>query len=262
METPLKQSPLYHTSLKLGASFGDYHGWNLVSHFATPEAEAEALRTSVGLCDASWLGKLELQGRQEELASLAIGEGRTWQLARGHYLVLCDPARSEEIARSIERQTGRSEGDSSDGVDSSVRPGPGGGPTIHGPTGSPIADNSTDSSGQETLKSEGCLHAVDVTSTYAGLLLAGPQSREVLQRLTAPNVSDTALPNGNCLSAKVAGLHTRVVRDDLDETLAYWLLLGTEYAVYAWETFMHAGRQFGIVPVGQEAARQMRRSGE
>ncbi len=262
METPLKQSPLYHVSLELGASFGDYHGWNLVSHFATPEAEAEALRTSVGLCDASWLGKLELQGRQEELDSLAIREGRTWKLARGHYLVLCDPARNEELARSIKRQTARSEGDSLDGANSSIRPGPVEGPTVRGPMGSPMPDDSADSGCQATLMNEGCLHVVDVTSTYAGLLLAGPQSRKVLQRLTAPDVSDTALPNGNCLSAKVAGLHTRVVRDDLDETLAYWLLLGTEYAVYAWEAIMHAGRQFGIVPVGQEAARQMRRSGE
>ena len=104
----------------------------------------------------------------------------------------------------------------------------------------------------------GCVHVIDVTSTYAGILLAGPRSREVLQRLTAPDVSNAALANGACLSAKVAGLHARIVRDDLDETLAYWLFVGTEYAVYAWEAIMHAGQQFGIVPIGQEAAQRMR----
>lgn len=102
---------------------------------------------------------------------------------------------------------------------------------------------------------------MDVTSAYAGILLAGPSSRDVLQRLTAPDVSDGALSNGSCFSAKVAGLHARVIRDDLDDTLAYWLFVGTEYAAYAWEAIMHAGRPFGIVPVGCEALMHARKGG-
>ena len=103
-----------------------------------------------------------------------------------------------------------------------------------------------------------CAHIIDVTSAYAGLLLAGPHSRDVLRRLAAPDVSQAALPNGSCLSAKVAGVHARALRDDLDETLAYWLFVGTEYAAYAWEAVMRAGQPFGIMPVGSEAARKMR----
>jgi glycine cleavage system aminomethyltransferase T len=270
MTAPLKQSQLYHVSLDLGASFGDYHGWNLASHFATPAAEVEALKTGVGICDASWLGKLEIQGRHRELESLTIEAGRTWELARGHYLVLCDPAHSEGIARLVERQNARSNGGNTHGGNpsatpddsSDVRTKPAEDPNALELTGSPRTDASLDSNGQNIPTGDSCLHLADVTSTYAGLLFAGPLSRDVLQRLTAPDVSDTALPNGSCLSARVAGLHTRVVRDDLDETLAYWLLLGTEYAAYAWEAIMHAGGQFGIVPAGQEAARQMRGSGE
>ena len=192
--------------------------------FTTPEAELAALASGVGIADASWLGKLELKGRQAELASITIEAGKTWHLARGHYFIACDPLSSGAIIESIERQVAERE---------SERP-----------------------------VRTGCTHVVDVTSTLAGILLAGPHSRDVLQRLTAPDVSDSAFANGACLSARVAGLHARVVRDDLDETLAYWLFAGTEYAAYAWDAIMHAGSPFGMAPVGYEAVQGMRRSDE
>lgn len=188
--------------------------------FATPVKEEAALKSGVGIADASWLGKLELKGPQGHLESLTIDEGKTWSLARGHYFIACDPMNGGAIIESIGRQV--SERESNDPAWT------------------------------------GCIHVIDVTSVLAGILLAGPHCRDVLQRLTAPDVADSAFANGACLSAKVAGLHTRIVRDDLDETLAYWLFVGTEYAAYAWEAIMHAGQQFGIVPVGQEAAQRMR----
>ena len=220
MEPPLRQSPLHHVAHELGATFGPHHGWNLATHFVTPEAETAALENGVGIADASWLGKLELKGRQAELASITIEASKTWKLARGHYFIACDPLRSGAVIESIERQDAERE--------------------------------------NQNPARTGCIHVVDVTSTLAGILLAGPHSRDVLQRLTAPDVSDSAFANGVCLSAKVAGLHTRIVRDDLDETLAYWLFVGTEYAAYAWEAIMHAGHGFGITPVGHEAAQRMR----
>lgn len=222
MKAPLRQSPLYHVLSQLGASFEAYHGWQMASCFTSQNEENETLKTTVGISDVSWLGKIEIKGSQEYLDALTIAEGQVWNLARGHQFVACDPARNHEIARSVERQT-------------------------------------TDRAAGSATEAR-CVHVIDVTSTYAGILLAGPRSRDVLQRLTAPDVSDAALPGGACLNAKVAGLHARVVRDDLDETLAYWLFVGTEYAAYAWEAIMHAGNQFSITPVGYEAVQGMRRS--
>ena len=224
MEAPLRQSPLHHVVRELGATLGPRHGWNLATHFTTPEAEAAALKSGVGIADASWLGKLELKGRQAELASITIEAGKAWHLARKHYFIACDPLSSGAVIESIEHQVAKRE--------------------------------------NEHPASTGCTHVVDVTSTLAGILLAGPHSRDVLQRLTAPDVSDAAFANGACLSARVAGLHARVVRDDLDETLAYWLFAGTEYAAYAWEAILHAGSQFGMAPVGYEAVQGMRRGDE
>ena len=221
MKAPLKQSPLHHVARALGATFGSHHGWNIATQFATPDAEAAALKSGVGIADASWLGKLEIKGRQAELESIAIEAGKRWHLARGHYFIACDPMHGGAVIESIKRQVAERQNENPAGT--------------------------------------GCIHVIDVTSAFAGILLAGPHSRDVLQRLTAPDVADAALANGVCLSAKVAGLHTRIVRDDLDETLAFWLFVGTEYAVYAWEAITHAGIQFAIAPVGYEAVQGMRR---
>lgn len=220
MEAPLKQSPLHHVVRELGATFGPHLGWNVAMRFDTPDTETAALESGVGIADASWLGKLEFKGPQAELESITVEECKTWHLARGHCLIACDPLRSGAVIDSIKQQVSERENENPAGT--------------------------------------GCIHVIDVTSTFAGILLAGPHSRDVLQRLTAPDVADAALTNGTCLSAKVAGLHARIVRDDLDETLAYWLFVGTEYAAYAWEAIMHTGGQFGIMPVGIDAVQRVR----
>lgn len=223
MQAPLKQSPLYHVLHGLGATFGPHHGWNTALSIATPAAEAAAIANGVCIADASWLGKLELKGRQEDVASLTSDGGKAWKLAHGHYFIACEPERSSALAESIGRQA---EGQA--------------------------ADDPAEAR---------CIHVIDVTSAFAGIVVAGPSSRDVLRRLTAPDISNDALADGLCLSAKVAGLHARVIRDDLDEALAFWLFVGAEYAAYAWEAIMHAGRPFGMAPVGCEALLHARGGG-
>lgn len=223
MQAPLKQSPLHLVIHGMGAEFGPHHGWNIALSFGSTDAEAKAIANGVSISDASWLGKLEIKGRNETLEKLTVEGGKSWKLAQGHHFIACDPERSSAIVQSVVQQGKEQET-------------------------------------EDTAKAR-CVHAIDVTSAFAGIVIAGPRSRDVLERLTAPDVSDDALPDGSCLSAKVAGLHARVIRDDLDEALAYWLFIGTEYAAYAWEAIMHAGRPFGMVPVGCNALMRARKGG-
>ena len=299
MSTPHRQSRLNHALGELGATFGVYHDWSVATSFSTPEAEAEVLKTGVGLADVSWLGKLEVKGREEELVTLSVNKGEIWHLARGHLLVTCEPDRKEELSQSLAEQIARHETPNSAHDDGNVRPEPVAGQTVHGSTSSPQTEDVVDASNVEAdsgdvgsvgagsgdagsgnadsvdagsvgagsgnagsgkiIETAPCLHVVDVTSAFAGLLLAGPHSREVLRRLAAPDVSDSALANRQCISAKVAGIHTRLLREDLHGILAYTLLVGTEYAEYAWDTILHAGRQFGIMPVGSQAVHLARK---
>lgn len=97
------------------------------------------------------------------------------------------------------------------------------------------------------------IRVTDVTSAYASLLLAGPRSRDVLQRLTALDVSDDALQNLTGDRTGCAHVHTTILREDFADFPAYWLLVGREYGAYLWDALMHAGEPFDVRPIGTTA---------
>lgn len=109
-------------------------------------------------------------------------------------------------------------------------------------------------SATETLS----IYVTDVTSVYAALVLVGARSRAVLQRLTALDVSDTALPDLACARTGLAHVHATILRQDLGLLPAYWLLVGWEYGAYVWDAVMHAGESSGIAPIGLEALQRLR----
>ena len=112
--------------------------------------------------------------------------------------------------------------------------------------------------GEGTNTAPSSLYVTDVTSVYAALLLAGPHSRAVLQRLTALDVSDPALPDLACARTGLAHIHATILRQDLDPIPAYWLLVGWEYGAYVWDAVLHAGEASGIAPIGLEALHRLR----
>jgi glycine cleavage system aminomethyltransferase T len=92
--------------------------------------------------------------------------------------------------------------------------------------------------------------AMDVTSVYAGLFLAGPHSKAVLGKLTSLNVSDAALPSLSCAQAGLAHVHCVVLREDIGSIPGFHLLISREYAESVWETIVRAGREFHLQPFG------------
>jgi glycine cleavage system aminomethyltransferase T len=100
--------------------------------------------------------------------------------------------------------------------------------------------------------------AIDLTSVYTNLLLAGPRSRDVLGKLTSLNTSPERLPNNSCAEASVGHVHTIVLREDLPGVPAYHLLVTRDYAESFWEALMHAGHEFALTPMGLQALERMR----
>jgi glycine cleavage system aminomethyltransferase T len=92
--------------------------------------------------------------------------------------------------------------------------------------------------------------AIDVSSVYACMLLAGPRSRDILSKLTSLNVSSAALPNLSCAQTLVAHAHAIVMRDDIASLPAVHLLVSRDYAESVWESIVHAGREFHLRPFG------------
>jgi glycine cleavage system aminomethyltransferase T len=83
----------------------------------------------------------------------------------------------------------------------------------------------------------------DVTSIYSAILLAGPKSREVLQKLTTLNVRDGAMPEGTARQARLAHVNATILRSE-----GFLILNTRDLAEYVWQALLHAGaRPFGMV---------------
>ena len=178
---PVKRTPLYRTSLALGATLTDHAGWQVAARFRSPDEEMQQAQSGVGLADASWLGKVEVrcaraapqmtmrscgsgvvEGQRLDTARWEIAGATVWPLADGDVLVTCEPSNTPAVRQAIQDQA----------VSLSPRERPGEGSNTESPS----------------------IYVTDVTSVYAALLLAGPHSRVVLQRLTALDLSDPGPP--------------------------------------------------------------------
>ena len=83
----------------------------------------------------------------------------------------------------------------------------------------------------------------DVTSIYSAILLAGPKSREVLQKLTTLNVRDAAMPEGAARQTRLAHVNATILRSE-----GFLILNTRDVAEHVWEALLHAGaRPFGMV---------------
>ena len=91
----------------------------------------------------------------------------------------------------------------------------------------------------------------DVTSVYSAILLAGPGSREILQKLTTLNVREAAMPDGAARQTRLAHVNAMILRfDHFDHAgLPGFLILNTrDVAEHVWDTLSHVGaRPFGLV---------------
>ena len=215
---PVKRTPLYRTSLALGATLTDHAGWQVAARFRSPDEEMHQAQAGVVLADASWLGKLQVQGESLDPAEWEIPGAAVWPLTASDLLVTCKPRDTPAALQALQDRAAS-------------------------------ASQATESPS---------IYVTDVTSVYAALLLAGPHSRAVLQRLTALDVSDPALPDLACARTGLAHVHATILRQDLGPIPAYRLLVGWEYGAYAWDSVLHARETFGIAPIGLEALRQLR----
>ena len=212
-ESAIKQTALFNSHERNGASLIEHHGWQVPASFLAPEEEVGRVRGSVGLADISWMPKLDLKGYGLKTLP-ALGDGAfLWALGPLHYLVTCDSARQGQVMDQLTK------------------------------LGTAPAD----------LSLPPAVYVTDITSVYAQFLLAGPQCREVLSKLTSLNVSQKAFPDLSCRQSSLAHVHAIILRQDIGQTLAYCLLISRDYAESVWDSIVHAGNEYGLTPFGVKA---------
>jgi sarcosine oxidase subunit alpha len=99
----------------------------------------------------------------------------------------------------------------------------------------------------------------NVTAAYAGVNLAGPNSREVLQKLCADvDLSAEAFPYMGVRMGTVAGIPARLMRVGFVGELGYEIHVPASMGEALWGRLMEAGKPYGIKPFGVEAQRVLR----
>jgi len=90
----------------------------------------------------------------------------------------------------------------------------------------------------------------NVTSVFSAILLAGPKSREVLQKLTTLNVREEVMAEGAARQTRLAHVNATILRSDSAGLPGFLILNTRDVAEHVWEALLHAGRAFGARPFG------------
>jgi sarcosine oxidase subunit alpha len=248
---PVRRSPLHRWMLRQGAEMIEAGAWMRPSHYPRGDEdwlramcrEVTAVRSRVGLCDVSTLGKIDVQGPDaaELLNRVYINGWKTLPVGKARYGLML---REDGLVFD-------------DGTTSRL-----------GETGY-LMTTTTANAAAVMAHLEFCLQALwpeldvqvaSVTDQWGQIALAGPKSREVLARLVdGLDVSNDAFPFLAAAETTVlGGIPARVFRISFSGELAYEVAVPADYAEELADAMLRYGAEFGIVPYGGEALSTMR----
>jgi sarcosine dehydrogenase len=249
-------SPLYDRLKKLNACFGSKLGWERPNWFA-PEGvaprdvystgrqnwfshvgeEHRTVRENVGVFDQSSFAKYELKGADAEKALTLIcantiakpaGKLTYTQMLNTRGGIECDltVAKLAEDHFYIVTGTGFRTHDFAW-----------------------IADHIPDSWDAKLT---------DITEDYGTLVVMGPESRKVLQMLTAADLANDAFKFGEVKTIAIAGHEVRALRVTYVGELGWELHMPIAATGDVFDALMQAGAGFGIKPIGYRALESLR----
>lgn len=100
---------------------------------------------------------------------------------------------------------------------------------------------------------------VNVTEQWAQVAVAGPRAREVLQPVVEGiDISEEALPPLSMVQGVLEGVPTRVFSISFSGELGYEVAVPAGYGASLWESLLQAGTPHGVVAYGTEALHVMR----
>jgi len=250
---PFRLTPSHQWAEEQGAVFVEAGAWLRAQWYPKPgethwrqsvDREVRQTRASVGLCDVTTLGKVDIQGRDAAeflnrvyangFAKLPVGkvryglmlredgmvmdDGTTARLSENHYVMTTTTANAVSVFRHMEfcRQC--------------LWPG---------------LD----------------VHLISQTDQWAQFAVAGPNARKLLQKLVDADhdISNEAFPFMACAALTVCGgKPARLFRISFSGELAYEIAVPARYGDSMIRALMAAGEEFDAVPYGTEALGVMR----
>ncbi|WP_350447530.1 sarcosine oxidase subunit alpha [Pseudomonas solani] len=246
---PKRYTAMQRWHLANGAEFEDVGQWNRPWYFpkngedlhAAVARECKAVRDSVGILDASTLGKIDIQGpdAREFLNRVYTNAWTKLDVGKARYGLMC-----KEDGMVMD-----------DGVTAC------------------LADNhflmTTTTGGaarifewleiyHQTEWPELKVYFTSVTDHWATMTLSGPNSRKLLAEVTDIDLDKDAFPFMSWKEGLVGGVPARVFRISFTGELSYEINVQADYAAGVWEKLIAAGKQYNLTPYGTETMHVLR----
>lgn len=247
---PVRQTPIHQWHEKAGAVFEDVGQWK--RPFCYPrEGESKedavrrevlATRTSIGIIDATTLGKIDIQGRDgvaflnrvytSAWDNLEIGRCR-YGLMLGEDGMLFDDGVTSRLGEHHYHMT-----------------------TTTGGAARVLAWLET---WLQTEWPELEVYLTSVTTQWTTVAVAGPNSRRLLFELTSDiDLAPEAFSFMSWRQGTVGGLPARVFRVSFSGELAFEINVRASYGLALWQALMTAGEKYDITPYGTQAMHVLR----
>lgn len=244
---PERRTAMHHRHLELGAQLMPAGVWWRPGYYgaksdrnAAIAAEVKAVRENVGLIDVSTLGGLDVRGPDaaEFLNRMYTFSYTKQPIGRSRYVLMTDNAgviTDDGVACRFHDEHFYVTATTS-GVDVVYR--------------QMLFWNA-----QWRLD----VDVANVTAALAGVNIAGPKSRAVLQKVcTDIDLSPQAFPYMGVKMGTVAGIPARLMRVGFVGELGYEIHVPAGYGEALWDALLEAGKPEGIKPFGVEAQRVLR----
>ncbi|MCA1414255.1 sarcosine oxidase subunit alpha family protein [Bradyrhizobium sp. NBAIM20] len=249
---PVRLAPSHRWAEQLGATFVDAGPWRRAQWFArageadwlsTVIREVKTVRSAVGVCDVSTLGKIDVQGADAGIFldriyintfstlpvgkvryglmlredGIAMDDGTCARFAPDHYVMSTTTANAAKVMQHLDHA-------------------------------------------RQVLWPELDVQAISVTEQWAQFAIAGPRGRELLDRLLggAIDISDAAFPYLACAEFRWRQRPARLFRVSFSGELGYELAVPARFADETIRAIMEAGAGYGLTPYGTEALGVMR----
>ena len=98
----------------------------------------------------------------------------------------------------------------------------------------------------------------NLTEQFSQIVVAGPNARKVLETLGGLDVSRETLPFMGFIEGALGGIQARVFRISFSGELSYEIAVPTSQGLLLWNLLLQAGAELGITPYGTEALHVMR----
>jgi sarcosine oxidase, subunit alpha len=246
---PLRRTPMHESHEKSGAYFEPVGLWRRPycfprageTHEQAVHREVLNTRSSLGLLDASTLGKIIVKGPDagKFLDMMYTGVMSTLLVGKCRYGLMCNEQgflSDDGVVARIDEDTWLCHTTS------------GGADRIHAWM-------------EDWLQCEWWdwqVYTANVTEQYAQVAVVGPNARKLLQVLGGMDVSKEALPFMQWADGTLGGFPVRAYRISFSGELSYEIAVPASHGAAFWDACMEAGKALGAMPYGTECLHIMR----